>query len=74
MLPDVKRLLQLVLNSNYFAFGNDVYRQKKGIAMGNHLAPPLAIVFMSKLETEALRLSPRKHRLYKRNIDDCILV
>ena len=73
-IPDVRQLLKFVLTSNYFAFGNDVYRQRKGLAMGNHLAPPLAIIFMSKLETEALDLSPQKPRLYKRYIDDCILV
>ena len=73
-LSDVRQLLEFVLNSNYFAFGNEVYRQRKGLAMGNHLAPPLAIIFMSKLETEALSLSPYKPQLYRRYIDDCITV
>ena len=63
-----------MLQSNYFAFGDAVYRQQKGLAMGNHLAPPMAIIFMSKLETEALAISPLKPCLYRRYIDDCILV
>ena len=73
-LEDMRRLLESVLNSNYFAFGETVYRQRKGLAMGNHLAPPMAIVFMSKLESEALKLCPKKPRMYRRYIDDCIVV
>ena len=73
-LQDIRRLLEFVLSSNYFAFGESVYRQRKGLAMGNHLAPPMAIIFMSKLESEALELSPNKPRMYRRYIDDCILV
>ena len=34
----------------------------------------MAIIFMSKLESEALALSPRKPRLYRRYIDDCLLI
>ena len=73
-LTDVRKLLEFVLESNYFQFGDSVYRQRRGLAMGNHLAPPLAIIFMSKLEEEALSLSPQKPLLYRRYIDDCILV
>ena len=73
-LSDVRQALMFVLESNYFAFGDAVYRQKKGLAMGNNLAPPMAIIFMSKLETEALALSPQKPSLYRRYIDDCIVV
>ena len=39
-LAEIRTLLNLVLQNNYFKFGDKVYRQKKGIAMGNHLAPP----------------------------------
>ena len=55
-LSDVRQLPLFVLQSRYFAFDNNVYiyRQKKGLAMGNHLAPPLAIIFMSKLELKVI--------------------
>ena len=65
-LPDARQLLTFVLQSNYFSFGESVYRQRKSLAMGNPLAPPMAIIFMSKLESEALALSPHKPRLYRR--------
>ena len=73
-IPDVRRLLEFVLNSNYFVFGEKVYRQRKGLAMGNNLAPPMAIIFMSKFEQEALAMTPWKPSLYKRYIDDCLVV
>ena len=31
-LQDIRRLLEFVLSSNYFAFGESVYRQRKGWA------------------------------------------
>ena len=45
---EIESLLSLVLQNNCFKFGEKVYRQKKGVAVGNHLAPPLsfAILFM----------------------------
>ena len=73
-LSDVRELLTFVLESNYFEFNSSMFRECKGLAMGNHLAPSLAIIFMSKLEEEALALFPCKPRLYRRYIDDCILV
>ncbi|XP_065194972.1 uncharacterized protein LOC135826269 [Sycon ciliatum] len=42
--------------------------------MGNHLAPPLAILFMDALEQKALSTATVKPDLYKRYIDDCILL
>ena len=47
-VDNINDLLTFVLN-NYLRFGDDVYRQE-GVAMGNQLAPPLAIIFMHCLE------------------------
>ena len=41
-IEDIEALLRLVLRNNYFKFGDTIYRQTKGVAMGNHLAQPLA--------------------------------
>ena len=73
-IEDIKTLLDLVLYNNYFKFGEKVYRQKKGIAMGNHLAPPLAIVFMDRLEREMLRTAKHKPESYDRYVDDGLMV
>ena len=71
---EIRSLLQLVLNNNYFKFGGKVFRQKKGVAMGNHLAPPLAIVFMDQLERRMLQRAELRPESYDRYVDDCIMV
>ena len=42
--------------------------------MGNHLAPPFAILFMDKLETKMLETAERKPDSYDRYVDDCLVV
>ena len=42
--------------------------------MGNHLAPPLAIVFMDRLEQTMLQTAAEKPDLYDRYVDDCLMV
>ena len=73
-LQEVERILQLILNNNYFTFDGKVYRQKHGIAMGNHLAPPLAIIFMDSIERQMIRTAEKKPDCYDRYVDDCMLV
>ena len=42
--------------------------------MGNHLAPPFAIIFMDKLETKMLETAERELDSYDRYVDDCLMV
>ena len=46
-----------------------VYRQLEGVAMGNHLAPPFAILFMDKLEQKMLATAEKKPEF----VDDCLM-
>ena len=71
---DIESLLRLVLLNNYFRFGEVIYHQTKGVAMGNHLAPPLAIIFMDKLEQDMLQTAELKPETYDRYVDDCLVV
>jgi len=73
-LEDIEYLLHLILTNNYFTFGQKVYRQKHGIAMGNHLAPPLAIVFMDSIEQKMIDSAEHQPELYNRYVDDGIMV
>lgn len=43
-------LLDLVLDKNYFRFGDQCYLQVKGVAMGSAAAPSIANMFMESLE------------------------
>lgn len=59
-----------MLKNSYFRFGKDIYRQKMGVAMGNRLAPPFAILFMHNLETKFLATTDKPPVLWLRYIDD----
>ena len=73
-LGDIRSLLRFVLMNNYFTFGEKVYRQRAGVAMGNHLAPPLAIVFMDRMEQAMLESAIFKPETYDRYVDDCLMI
>ena len=45
-----------------------------GVAMGNNLAPPFAIIFMHDLERSLLQSAPGAPVLFKRYIDDIIML
>lgn len=69
-LDDIRALLDFVLKNSYFRFGEDVYRQKMGVAMGNRLVPLFAIIFMHDLETRILETSSDRPSMWVRYIDD----
>ena len=50
----VKSLISLVLRSNAFRFGNQIYKQLKGTAMGTPMAPNYANIFMGKYEKDLI--------------------
>ena len=69
-LPDVKKLLTHVLTNNYLRFGKDFFKQTTGIAMGNRIAPPVAISFMHVLESSFLSSLTLRPDFLVRYIDD----
>ena len=71
---DVTSLLTHCLENNTFRFDDDHYKQRVGIAMGNKVAPPVAIIFMHQFERSAIRNATLKPDFYGRYIDDSISV
>lgn len=69
----LENLFRFVLTNNYFRFGKNFYRQMMGVAMGNRLAPPFAILFMHSLETRYLATAKKSPALL-RYIDDIFRV
>ena len=69
----VREILTDVLH-NIFEFNDKKYQQEYGVAMGNHLAPPLAILFMSSPEESAITSHDHTPLLYKRYIDDVLIL
>ena len=64
-------LMKFVLENNYFTFGNLIFKQKQGTAMGTPAAVVFACLFLDAHESKILEeLKPRKPLMYKRYIDD----
>ena len=69
-LDDFRKLITHVLTNNYFRFGQQYFRQSTGIAMGNRIAPPVAISFMHVLESSFLSSLTLRPDFLVRYIDD----
>ncbi|CAJ0933257.1 unnamed protein product [Ranitomeya imitator] len=70
-------LLQIVLHENFFLYEDTFYVQKRGTAMGSHVAPAYANAFMNKFEMEHVlgnNLFSQHAMIYHRYIDDIFLV
>ena len=63
-------LISECLKCNIFRWSGTYYAQIRGLAMGQRLAPVLAICFMSKIEEPVLARMPL---MYCRYIDDCCI-
>uniref|UniRef100_A0A7I4XT58 Reverse transcriptase domain-containing protein n=1 Tax=Haemonchus contortus TaxID=6289 RepID=A0A7I4XT58_HAECO len=70
-IDQVMSLLKECLSCNIFRWSGEYFEQIRGLAMGQRLAPILAIAFMSKIEAPVLEHRPM---LYCRYIDDCFIV
>ncbi|XGW33962.1 hypothetical protein V3C99_018028 [Haemonchus contortus] len=70
-IDQVMSLLKECLSCNIFRWSGEYFEQIRGLAMGQRLAPILAIAFMSKIEAPVLEHRPM---LYCRYIDDCFVV
>ena len=71
-ITDIQILLEHCLSNNFVRFGDKTYRQTKGIAMGNRVAPPLAILFMDAVESLVLSDDRLQPDMYLRYIDDIL--
>ncbi|MFH4981108.1 hypothetical protein AB6A40_007817 [Gnathostoma spinigerum] len=63
----ITELVDICLRANYFSFAGTFYQQIRGVAMGNRLAPILAVLYMGYLEARSIHCNPH---LYLRYIDD----
>ena len=70
---DFQNLLELLLNSDTYMLNNKIYKQTKGIAMGNSAAAMLAIIFMDYLDNSIMKKCS-SIRFYRRYIDDIFLL
>ncbi|XGW23140.1 hypothetical protein V3C99_005411 [Haemonchus contortus] len=70
-VSQIMTVLKECLNCSFFRWSGVYYKQIRGLAMGQRLAPVLAIAYMSKVEEPIL---DRRPVLYTRYIDDCLII
>lgn len=81
-IPEIQRKfitdsLHFILTNNYFKFGGDTFRQKRGTAMGTRVAPAFANIFMGAFEEVFITGDSEFHNqivIYKRFIDYLFLI
>ena len=66
--------LKIILDNNYFTYKDIYYRQIKGIPMGHPVAPALATLYLAFFEDSILENYKDKILIYKRYLDDVIIV
>ena len=67
-------LAEVVLKQNYFDFNSQIYKQKRGTAIGTKAAPSYAILFMAFLEEAFLAEIELQPWLFWRYIDDIFMI
>lgn len=73
-LNKFRELLKLMLiDCNYFKYGDDIYQQTFGLPMGSNLAPVLANILLDDLVTSCLKKSTYKPKFLYKYVDDFIL-
>jgi hypothetical protein len=71
---NICKLVNLVLNNNYFQFNGINFLQKMGTAMGSPMAPCYASLFMGKLEQMFLDGCEYKPDAWLRFLDDIFML
>ncbi|VDO68342.1 unnamed protein product [Heligmosomoides polygyrus] len=70
-ISQLMTLLKECLSCNIFRWSGRYFAQIRGLAIGQRLAPTLAVAFMSKIEAPVVS---RLALLYCRYVDDCFIV
>ena len=69
----VSNILTVILRNVFFRYNDRVYRQTSGLPMGNNMSAILAILYMDRLERQAIS-NFRQLGLYKRYVDDIFII
>ena len=67
-------LLKLAMTDSYFTFNDQLHRQIDGVAMGSPLGPIFTNIFMSAHESKWLEKCLMKPLLYRRYVDETLLI
>ena len=68
------KMAEFVLTNNYFEFGQKVFHQISGTAIGTKFAAPYACIFMDKFEIGFLKTQKLQPFVWFRYIDDVFFI
>lgn len=71
--PLFARIADFICRNNFFRYGNEIYKQKDGIAMGTNVAVCLAQIYLAHKLDPSLA-GDANVVIYRRFIDDCFLL
>lgn len=71
--PEYTRMAKFICNHNYFEYGDTIYRQTNGIAMGTNSAPELANLYLLALVDPWL-MNQDNIPFFKRYLDDIFFI
>lgn len=66
------RGIQFALDSTYFSFQDEFYRQSEGLAMGEPLSSVTAQLVMEMVEEEIIQIVNNDVKFFYRYVDDCL--
>ena len=77
-IQKIREMLRLVADNYYIQFNGQIYRQTKGLPMGAHYSPVVAIIYLDEIEKKALRKVKEEMGIepiiYRRYVDDVLMV
>ncbi|CAF4038986.1 unnamed protein product [Adineta steineri] len=72
-LDTIRKLASIVIKENVFVYGNKIYQQTTGGAMGSSFTLTLANIFMWKWQKEFVRQQDITNEFFGRYIDDILM-
>ena len=73
VIDELKKAIDLIMNSTFFTFEKITYKQISGLPMGSPLAPILSHIVMVDREETCIEKLNFRPALYKRYVDDIII-